>query len=203
MGQEVCYIYIFLIFIFSVFGYGDPDISCDCSDAILSISESNAINISIGETRTFCVCGSYEWSSSGYLIYSNLNQSYSIFVLGNQYWEDYNHNTSYNGYTNKWIKLICCDNQYESMDKYMDIGLRYPLKKRWASLICCYGKIQDLTDQIDYCFSIDNSSINQIRYITNLPQLISKTTIECYANDILNMYGDNDGAINVTITRHS
>ena len=137
MAQEVSFMYIFLIFIiyyssnfYIVLGYGDSDISCDCSDALSSISIENAQNISIGETRTVCVCGSYEWSSSGYLIYSNLNQSYSIYVLGNQYWEDYNHNTSYDGYINKWIKLICCNNQYESMDKYMNDGyLRYPLKK--------------------------------------------------------------------------
>eukprot|EP00483_Globobulimina_turgida_P000748 UN00748 len=171
--------------------------SCECKDAFSSILTESASNISSGETRYFCVCSKYEWSSSGYLVYSG--ESYNFMVEGDQTWTDYNYNSTANGYTNKWIKLICCEDQWENMNNYIK-SLRYPSYPRWAALICCLGRIEDPTDT-ESCFAINSNSTTKV--IQNLPGLATSATIECYANDILEFYGDNAGAINVTITRNS
>ena len=187
-------VWILIIFYFPLNTLCDP--SCSCNDALPSILTENAMNISIGDTHYFCVCSQYEWSSSGYLIKNG--ESYTFKVEGNQTWEDYHFNTTSFGYINKWMKLICCNDQWAPMDIHLQ-SIRYPSYPKWAALICCYGRIEDPTDT-DSCFPVGNFTT---KIIENLSQLTTSITIECYANDIVDMYNDNYGALNVTITRNS
>ena len=186
-------LYIVFYYIFYINYILTTDPSCECSGALSSILTENAKNLSIGNTGHFCVCGQYEWSSSGYLVYEG--ETYTLSVEGNQTWIDYNHVTTSLGYSNKWVKLICCEDQWLDMSQY-ESSRRYP-SADWSALICCLGRIEDVQDT-ESCFEIGNSTTKSIQ---NLPGLESYAIIECYANDIIDLYGDNDEAINVTITR--
>lgn len=172
--------------------------NCTCEDALTASVIETAKNISVGESGEFCVCGSNDWSSSGYVVKEG--ESYTFEVEGDQTWTDYNHETTHLGYSNKWIKLMCCNDQWQDMSNYIG-NLRFPSHPYWASLICCLGRIEDPTDTVS-CFPILDSTSKVFSSIAGTAEDAS-TTIECYANDIVDFYGDNEGAINVKITRDS
>ena len=165
--------------------------SCNCTDAQETVLNENLKNISIGEMRNFCVCSQFTWSASGYIV--SLNEEYSITVPGTQTWIDYNHVTTADGYLNKWVKMICCDDQWLQMDQYLS-SLRYP-SGNWAQLICCLGRIDDITG----CYPI-GTGMDII--VSTIPGIAATTTtLDCYANDFYDFYNDNDGAVYVEITR--
>ena len=172
------------------------DSECACSDALSSVLSEDTLRLdSIGEIGYFCVCGKYEWSSSRFSV--NEGEKYSFSVEGDQKWSDYNHLTSASGYSSKWMKLICCDEQWTNMRQHIG-SLRYPSHPFWGALICCLGRTEDPTDT-ESCFAVNDEP--KTKLIANLPGNDQSTTIECYANDIANFYGDNDGALRVTIQR--
>lgn len=167
--------------------------SCTCADASQSIRDSDLVILSISESKNVCVCSQYEWSDTGIKV--ALGHEYEFEVKGSQTWIDYQVTTSADGYTDKWIKLLCCDDQWLSLASF-ESQTRVP-SANWAALSCCAGRS---TVDSSSCFIIGQGPITKrIGVLASAEDGFS--ILACFANDLSGLYGDNAGALNVTITR--
>ena len=81
-------------------------------------------------------------------------------------------------------RLLCCDDQWQDMS-FFESNRRIP-GGNWGALVCCINR------DLDTCVVIGSNN--------QLPATQSGN-IACFANDISEMHIDNDGALNVSITK--
>lgn len=146
------------------------------------------VRLKLNEKLSACVCGAQEWNDL--TIGVTPNDSYSIQVLGEQKWWDYHFETTPSGYTNKWIRTICCDDQWVDMSHY-EHARKIP-GAPWASLGCCLDKKTEICQDVgvEGTLALDFEPTEQ-----------AVATVHCFANDVPHFYWDNYGAVVVNITR--
>lgn len=144
----------------------------------------------------YCVCGRY-FRSEIPLDYTQ-GETYWLYVDWNNTWSDYHHEVSADGYDNKWLRLMCCDDQWQNMKAWE--YKRRMADLNWGTLFCCWGDSNPQTSCIPRAGS-GQKWRNGI--VHTVGEWAPGDTLKCFANDINQeyFYYDNDLALLLHILR--
>lgn len=171
-------------------------LTCICQepDSFKFVELQHLRSLQVDETTWACACGGHQWSSLSVLVQQG--QEYFLEVGKSEQWWDYQQESDCRGYDVKFIKLICCDDQWVDMEDF-EPDRRAP-EEKWNALICCIGRMSPKDG--GNCAPITFNGTLTVHELHGFDEF-NVPDIYCFANDVDHFHHDNDGAVNLTITR--
>eukprot|EP00904_Undaria_pinnatifida_P008226 jgi/Undpi1/4533/HiC_scaffold_18.g07887.m1 len=161
-------------------------------------------------TMTFSVNASMRWNPSAFAIQEG--ETYSVSVPGEQYWRDGHIQADAGGYS---VHYDAVDGCWVAVGRCRAslLGARPrlpPPLARWMQLVCGVGDFVTLmrssVPRLERYLPVDEQALRA----SLLPVGLNLTFVAaasgelvCFANDAEGLYGNNQAAVSVTVTRES
>lgn len=194
----------------AVYGLGDAR----NEDAAYSIMQSASYDPLTNPQKTFPVYANVKWNPSDFAIHEGeyYNISVANFTSETQYWYDGNLKVTARGYESYYDAVSNCYIGMGSCRSYLKKRRRRP-DINWMALVCAVGQyVRPLTEtelgkEEEYRYlPLDESElIPTLFYVGEFIKFRAVHTGEliCFANDAHTLYWNNQGYLNVTVSRVS